>query len=124
MVNVVDSGTKAMSDPRNQFQFLVEFRGGMEFDVHGFDHQHESRFLKFFVGYTETAKHFYATAFEVVEVLGIVDSALPVDFTISNSNRSKVLGLKSFDLRFIRNWHVMKLSRGICLTMVFYTNLN
>lgn len=85
-VPMVNSSTVTVVQGRDQLEFFIEFCGRMEINMHRFYNQHESCLFKLFVGNSEAAEHLHAALLEVVEVLRIVDSSLPIDLAVSNAN--------------------------------------
>lgn len=64
----------------------------MELDLHRFDHQHQACLFNFFVRNAEASQHFDTPAFEVVQVLRIVHSALAIDFAIADTELGRMQG--------------------------------
>lgn len=77
-------------------------------------HQHVPGFFDISVSDSRRTKHLHATAFEVVQILGVVDAALAIDFVVMDAKGDLVfckehwkgLGGKLEAKRFGEKWRM------------------
>lgn len=63
----------------------------MKLNIHTVDDQQRPALFDVAVGDARSAKHLDATSLEVIQILGVVNPALPIDFVIMNPDRDFVL---------------------------------
>jgi len=85
------AGAMAISKSCGQDQLIIEHRGEMKLDFQRTDDQHEPGGLQFPIREPGCAQHLHPSSFKVVQVLGVMDSPLPVDFVIVDADGKFVL---------------------------------
>ena len=82
MIVVFDPSTVAVMEPDSQRQKIVEDRGCVELDVHVPNNQQNPGFLDFSIRNPGGSEHVDPPPFEIVQVLGMVHTALAVHLVI------------------------------------------
>ena len=84
----VSVGDPDLLQPRHlggQRQRIVEFGRHSVADVHFGHYQHQSPVLQLLVGDPGGTKHFHTSAFEVIQVIGVMNAALAIGIVITNA---------------------------------------